>query len=146
MCSQRTESKHNRASMTRRYSYLAVATALLAVEVLIATRWHHLPLVRGSLGDVLVTPLLYFAALALRDFERWRLASWVLSVAFLTELAQRLHLADVLGLARGSLARVLVGDTFQWQDVACYLIGATLALGADSLVARLCARGASASR
>jgi Protein of unknown function (DUF2809) len=119
--------------MNRRYVYRVLALFLFAVEVLIATKLSHLPFVRGSLGDVLVTMLLYFAALAFRDFERWRLAATVFALACLIEGAQYLHLAQALGLAEGSVLRVVIGDTFQWADILCYLIGTALALALDLL-------------
>jgi Protein of unknown function (DUF2809) len=127
--------------MNRRYVYLSLALFLFAVEVLIATKLAHWAFVRGSVGDVLVTMLLYFAALALGDFERWRLATFVFGFACLTEVAQYLGLAEALGLAKGSVLRVIIGDTFQWADIGCYFIGTALALGLD-LLAR---RGAGAS-
>jgi glycopeptide antibiotics resistance protein len=117
--------------MPRRRVYLLLAILLFAVEVLIATKLAHLRFVRHSLGDVLVTMLLYCLALALRDFERLRLAAAVFVFACAIEVAQYLQLAQALGLARGSVLRVMIGEAFDWADVLCYFTGCALALGVD---------------
>ena len=122
--------------MKRRSVYLLLAIGLFAVEVLIATKLSHFAFVRGSLGDVLVTMLLYFAALSLRDFERWSLSACVFAFACLTEGAQYLHLAQALGLAKGSVLRVMIGDSFQWADILCYFVGSATALALDLLATR----------
>ncbi len=118
--------------MPRRRPYLVAALALLAVEVLIATKLSHWGFVRSSLGDVLVTMLLYCAALAVRDFERVRLALATFGFACLIEVAQYLGLAAALGLRPGSTLRIVLGDSFSWGDIACYLAGCLLALAIDA--------------
>jgi hypothetical protein len=123
--------------MKRRRVYLSCAIALFAIEVLIATKLSHLGFVRSSLGDVLVTMLLYCAALAIRDFERVRLAAAVFAFSCLVEAAQYFQLAPALGLAPGSVLRVMIGDSFSLADVACYLAGCAVALAADRAALRL---------
>jgi glycopeptide antibiotics resistance protein len=119
--------------MSRRRVYLLVAVALFALEVLIATELKHFRFVRYSLGDVLVTMLLYCLALALRDFERWRLAAIGFGFACSIEVAQYLQLAQRLGLAKGSALRIAIGDAFEWTDIACYFAGSVLAFTVDGL-------------
>jgi len=120
--------------MSRRRGYLLCAVALFAIEVLIATKLRHWSFVRSSLGDVLVTMLLYCAALAIRDFDRWRLALATFVFACAIETAQYLHLAQALGLAPGSILRVVIGDSFSWGDIGCYLAGCVIALGVDRAI------------
>jgi hypothetical protein len=118
-------------AVRRRRVYLACAVALFLVEVLIATKLRHLGFVRASLGDVLVTMLLYCAALAVRDFDRVRLSLAVFAFACLVELSQYWHLAEALGLKPGSVLRIMLGDSFSWGDIVCYLSGCLLALAVD---------------
>jgi hypothetical protein len=110
-----------------------VAVALLATEVLIATKLTHWPFVRGSLGDVIVTSLVYCAVLVVRDIRRLRLAMSVFAFACLVEVAQYLHLAQALGLARGSTLRIALGDSFEWGDIICYFVGSVATFGIDTL-------------
>lgn len=116
---------------SRRRGYLLGAVALFVIEVVIATKLSHWGFVRSSLGDVLVTMLLYCAALAVRDFERVRLALAIFGFACVIEAAQYLHLAQALGLEPRSALRVVLGDSFSWADVVCYFAGCLLALALD---------------
>jgi hypothetical protein len=117
--------------MTTRRRYALVALLLFATEVLIATRFAHVPLVRGSLGDVLVVMLLYCLVLSLRDVRRLRLAAAVFLFACAIELAQHFEVAPLLGLRHGSVASIVLGSTFQWTDILCYFIGCVAALVLD---------------
>ena len=118
--------------MPPRRAYLLVALALLLVEVLIATKLSHYRFVRSSLGDVLVTPLVYFAVLAVRELDRVRLAVAVLAFACLVEATQYLSLAQMLGLKPGSPLRIVLGDAFSWGDIACYAVGCAVAVALDA--------------
>ncbi|HYQ15053.1 MAG TPA: DUF2809 domain-containing protein [Polyangiaceae bacterium] len=122
--------------MKRRRVYLLCAVALFAIEVLIATKLSHWGFVRSSLGDVLVTMLLYCLALAFADFERVRLAAAIFVFSCAVEAAQYFQLAQALGLAPGSVARIVIGDSFSWADICCYLAGCVAALGLDFWLAR----------
>lgn len=119
-----------------RATYLVLALALFATEVVIATALQHWPFVRGSLGDVLVTSLVYCTALAIRDFERLRLGVGVFLFACLVESAQYFHVAAALGLAKGSALRIAIGDSFQWGDIVCYFVGCVVTFVIDTAVWR----------
>jgi hypothetical protein len=60
----------------------------------------------------------------------------VFGIACAIEVTQALQLAQLLGLAKGSVLRVALGDTFEWGDIFCYLTGSVLTFSADVLVAR----------
>lgn len=89
--------------------------------MLIATKGAGVPFVRGELGDFLVVILVYAAVRAVRPFPRTPLALAVFAFACAIEGAQALKLADVLGLT--GVARIVLGTTFQWADVAMYALG-----------------------
>lgn len=122
--------------MRHRAVYLSLAILIFVIEVLIATRLKNVPLVRGSLGDVLVVILIYCTALSLRDLHRVRLAVGVFLFACAIEGAQHFHLARALGLRPGGILWIALGATFQWADILCYLVGCAIALSLDLLITK----------
>ena len=114
--------RHRRLSARVRWALFALA--LFVTEVLIATVWKHVPFVRADLGDFLVVILLYACAKAVRpQLARTPLTIGIFVFAALLEFGQGLGLADRLGLAPGSVMRIVVGTTFQWTDLAMYFAG-----------------------
>ncbi len=118
--------------MPRRAIYLGAALALLVCELLVATVFQQIGWVRGELGDILAALLLYAALRLFRDDRPPLVALFVLAAAWALEIGQYFHLADALGLARGSLPSVLLGNTFSWVDLLMYAIGCAVAYAADT--------------
>lgn len=113
--------------MSRRF-YAAAFAVLLAAEVCIALFVHD-AFVRPYLGDVLVIVLLYCLGRGVLGVRgRW-LVPAVTALGVLAECLQYFRLADRLGLAEGSVLRVILGSTFDWKDLLCYLAGGVLLLG-----------------
>jgi Protein of unknown function (DUF2809) len=110
-----------------RWRWALAALALFILEVSIATVWARVPFVRADLGDYLVVILLYAAAKAVRPLRATPLALGLFAFAASVECAQGLGLADALGLPRGSVARIVLGTTFQWSDLAMYAAGCATA-------------------
>jgi hypothetical protein len=107
-----------------RAQWVVFASALFAVELLIATVGRHLPVVRADLGDYLVVILIYAAAKSVRPGLRaLPLACACFALGVAVEIAQALSLADRLGLARGSAASIALGNTFGFSDLAMYAAG-----------------------
>lgn len=107
--------------MTRRF-YCGAFALLLAAEVCIALFVHD-AFVRPYLGDVLVIVLLYCLGrgpLGIRG--RWLIPA-VTAAGLLAEGLQYFRLADRLGLGPASPLRVILGSTFDWADLGCYLAG-----------------------
>ena len=109
--------------MNARRWWALAALGLFVTEVLIATVWKRVPFVRADLGDFLVVILLYAMARAVRPFRALPLAAGVFGFGVLVECAQGLGLADMLGLEPGSVARIVLGTTFQVSDLFMYLAG-----------------------
>jgi len=122
---------------TQRLRYGIIALVLLLVEVVIALKVPHATFVRDSLGDVLVVVLLYALALAVREFDRSRVALAVFLFACFIELCQYFQLAQTLGLRRNGVLWVAIGSTATWGDIGCYLAGAAVALVGDVLFVRV---------
>lgn len=107
--------------MTRRFYCIAFA-ALLAVEIFIALFVHD-SFVRPYLGDVLVIVLLYCLGRGPISCKGKWLAPVVTALGALAEGLQYLRLADRLGMGSASPLRVILGSTFDWADLLCYLTG-----------------------
>lgn len=117
--------------MTFRPNYLVVATALFVVEVAIARGSIPSAFVRNSVGDVLVIPFLYFLLRGLTKATSSVALVVGLAAGLTAEVLQYLHLADLLGLKQGSLAYIVLGNTFSWLDLLMYSIGGVLAAWLD---------------
>lgn len=113
-------------------AYAFAAAGLFAVEVLIALYGEGF--VRHTLGDVLATALVYMGVRTI--FAARALYAAVFAFAFSAgvEIAQALDLIDVLGLEDVRLARLVLGTTFSWGDMAAYGVGAAGALSTDKAV------------
>lgn len=107
--------------------YALIACIVFLMEVVIATQLHAWPWIRGSLGDVLVVVLMYFALLTLWRVRPLPLALGVFAFACGVELAQLMRINDLLGVPRDSMLGIMIGNTASWSDVAMYAIGAALA-------------------
>ncbi len=115
-----------------RRRYLAIAAATLLAEVGIARFCAAGTFVRGSLGDVLAVFFLYFLVRGLFTKAGPRLAAAVsIGTGVALELLQGVHFADRLGLPRGSLLSIALGNTFSVADLAMYAVGGLVALALD---------------
>lgn len=110
-----------------------LAALLFLIEVFIALFVHD-AFIRPYVGDVLVVMLLFFAVRAFWQAPPLPLAAGVLGFAVLVEFAQALHLIDRLGWSHSTLAKVVLGNTFQWGDLVCYLIGSIVSLSVAGIV------------
>ena len=109
--------------MHLRAKYLLITTGLFTAEVLIATIFSHIVFVRSYLGDYLVVILIYYLVKSIRDVSAPILCVGVFLFACGVEILQYFHTADLLGLARGSLLSILIGNRFSWMDILMYLAG-----------------------
>lgn len=107
--------------MNRRF-YCGAAALLLAAEVCIALFVHD-AFVRPYLGDVLVILLLYCLGRGVLEIRGSWLVPGVTALGVLAEGLQALRLADRLGLGPASPLRIILGSTFDWADLLCYLAG-----------------------
>jgi hypothetical protein len=117
--------------MTFRPNYLLVAAALFVVEVAIARGYIPGAFVRNSIGDVLVIPLLYCFLRGVTKSSPSVALAVGLAAGLTAEVLQYLHLADLLGLKKGSLPYIVLGNTFSWSDLLMYSIGGVLAAWLD---------------
>lgn len=103
-------------------NYFALTLILFIVEALIAIYVHD-QFIRPYFGDFLVVVLLYCF---LKSFVRvavWKAAAMVLAFSFFIEFTQYLNLIEKLGLQDSGLAKAVMGTSFSWEDMICYIAG-----------------------
>lgn len=106
-------------------TYFLLALFLFWFEVLIALFVHD-DFVRPYVGDFLVVMLLYCFTRSFLNLNLHLTLFLVLSFAFAVEIAQYFSLVHHLGLQDYPLATTLIGNSFDWQDLLAYTIGAVL--------------------
>lgn len=108
-------------------NYFLYTLLLFLVEVVIATTLKDVVWIRSYLGDVIVVWLVYTFILSFVSFQdKARLTFWVLMFAFVVEIAQYFNIAEKLGFENGSIMSILIGNSFSWLDMGCYLLGASV--------------------
>ncbi|MET7037386.1 DUF2809 domain-containing protein [Elizabethkingia miricola] len=114
--------------------YYFIATIILFItEVLIATVFKDLFFVRAYLGDVLVTILLYTFVKIFFNISPGKLLIGVFIFSVFIEVLQYFNIADLLGLKRGSIAYIVVGNSFSWIDIIYYGAGCLIAFVVERL-------------
>ncbi len=110
-----------------RLPYVAAAALLLAIEIAIAL-FIKGGFVRHTLGDFLVVILLYAALRGVFPVGARAAAALTFAFACLIEAAQA---AGLFACVSSPAARIALGATFAWTDIAAYAAGAAFALLAD---------------
>ncbi|GAB2815209.1 ribosomal maturation YjgA family protein [Ferruginibacter profundus] len=118
------------------YRYFLLAVALFITEIMIALYVHD-TIVRPYIGDLLVVILIYCAVKAFINTPVLKTAIAVLLFAFAIETLQYLKIVEVLGLQQSKLARVIIGTSFEWGDIAAYIAGILVVLVAEKLSGNL---------
>ncbi|KIA89987.1 ribosomal maturation YjgA family protein [Kaistella jeonii] len=104
--------------------YLLLSTVIFLIEVLIATVFKDIVFVRSYLGDVIVVMLIYTLVLTFFKVEnRTKLITGIFIFSVIVEVLQYFKIADVFGLKPGSIAAIVVGNSFSWIDILCYAAG-----------------------
>lgn len=111
--------------------YALVAAIILAVEIVIALFIRD-AFIRPIFGDVLAVMLVYCALLSVFEMPRYFAAWFAFFVGVAIELMQYLGMLSILGLEDNPLARVVLGTTFTWEDIAAYAAGAIAAFVIDN--------------
>jgi hypothetical protein len=107
--------------------FFFIALGAFGLEILVATVFAGIPFIRGSMSDFLVVIFIHVAILTVYHINPTPLAIGVFLFAALIEVGQYFHFADALGLARGSLLSILLGNTFSLHDMLMYALGAVAA-------------------
>ena len=108
------------------WGYSLLAISLLLIEIAIAKYsdgW-----IRSYVGDIIVVILIYSALMAVVNFNKKAVILFTLILAFAIEFSQYFKLAEMLGFEKGSIAYIVLGNTFSAEDLVCYIIGGLLIL------------------
>lgn len=107
--------------------YLLLSTVIFLVEVSIATIFKDIVFVRSYLGDVLVVMLIYTLILSFFEIEnRTKLIIGIFIFSVFVEVLQYFKIADILGLKPGSIAAIVVGNSFSSIDILFYAAGSVI--------------------
>lgn len=107
--------------------YFLLSILIFLIEVLIATVFKDVFFVRAYLGDVIVVMLIYTLILSFFRVENLpKLIVGIFIFSVIVEFLQYFKIADVLGLKPGSVAAIVVGNSFSWIDVLCYAVGCVI--------------------
>ncbi|MET3536548.1 ribosomal maturation YjgA family protein [Chryseobacterium limigenitum] len=106
--------------------YFVLTILIFLVEVLIATKLKNIFFVRAYLGDVIVVILLYTFVKSFFIINNQKLILGILAFSCLIEFAQYFNIAEKLGFREGSLMYIVIGNSFSWIDILCYVAGCLL--------------------
>ena len=106
-----------------RVIYGFIALLLFLAEVMIAIYCKH-GFIRAYFGDVLVTILLC-ALVRVVFLKSWLVSPLVFAFSVFVEWTQYLKLATHLGV-EGTVLGVIIGTSFSWIDILCYLAGCAI--------------------
>jgi Protein of unknown function (DUF2809) len=113
------------ATFNLRYFYWTVL--LLVTEICIAVFMRE-QFIRPFIGDVLVVILIYCLIKTFWNI-RVRVASFsVFAFACTIEVLQYFNLVGLLGLQKYQLLVIILGSTFDWNDILAYAIGTAVIL------------------
>lgn len=113
--------------------YFFLAAVLFLMEVLIAIFIHD-SIIRPYIGDFLVVILLYCFLKSFLDVHFLKLSLAVLLFSYAIELLQYFDWVDRLGLERSTLARIVLGTSFEWIDLLAYTLGIVLVIVIEKLI------------
>lgn len=107
--------------------YFACALLIFLLEVLIALFVED-QFIRPYLGDVLVVILIYCFLKSFLNLKVLTAALLVLAFSFVIEFLQFLNIVEKLHLEESKIARTVIGTSFSWMDVICYITGIAIVL------------------
>lgn len=109
--------------LTFNFKNLIIAVIIFVIEFLIATTFKDIVFVRSYLGDVLVVMLMYYFVKAFVQVNNTKLIIALLIFSCVIEFLQYFHFAEVIGFKDNKIAMIVLGNSFSWIDILCYLAG-----------------------
>lgn len=113
--------------------YFAFTILFFLIELTIAMYVHD-SFVRPYLGDVLVVVLIYCFIKSFLKIKIWKTALFVLLFSFAIEFLQYLNIVEKLNLQHSKIARTVLGTSFCWHDILCYVVGIALVISVEYLL------------
>lgn len=119
---------------TLRFSktYFIATLAILTLEIIIALYIRD-RFIRPYVGDIFAIILVYTFLKTWLHATKLVVAIAALFVAFVIEFLQALHFIEHIGLSHNTFAKILLGTSFSWLDLLCYLAGFLLIVLVEKL-------------
>jgi len=121
--------------LTFNIKYFFLTILIFIAEVLIALFVHD-TIIRPYIGDVLVVILIYCFIKSFLKLPVLAVAVFVLLFSFGIEFLQYLNIVEKLGLQESKIARTVIGTSFAWIDLVCYIAGIIIILIAEKAFAK----------
>lgn len=118
--------------MNRRLVYFILTFVCFIFCILILILLSSQPVIRGFVGDIIVTILIYCFVKIFIDFNPLKLSVAVLVFSYLVEVLQYFNLIDIIGLGNNQIARIIIGATFDYRDLFAYTLGILIIYFIDS--------------
>ncbi len=103
-------------------NYFILTLLLFFIEVIIALFIRD-RILRPYGGDYLVVILIYCIIKTFSDSPPYSTAVGVLLFSYLVETLQYFNLIYILGWEKSTTAKILIGNSFAWIDIAAYTLG-----------------------
>lgn len=103
-------------------NYFALTVILFVIEICIAIFVND-AFVRPFLGDVIVVWFMYYFIRSFIAIKPIYIAFFTLLFSFAVEIGQYFKLIEILGLQEYKWARIVIGTSFSWWDLLCYVVG-----------------------
>ncbi len=115
--------------------YLLLTLLLFIIEICIA-KFFHDKFIRPYFGDLLVVILIYCFVKSFWNIPYKKAAIGVLLFAFFIETLQYFHLVKRLGLQHNTLAKTIIGSSFNVFDLVMYSCGILIVVLVESICSK----------
>lgn len=103
-------------------TYFALAVFIFIIELFIALFVHD-SFVRPYFGDILVIILIYCFIKSFIKLTVLQASLFTLIFSFTLEFLQFINSVEKLHLENNKIAKTIIGTSFSWMDLLCYLLG-----------------------
>jgi hypothetical protein len=114
-------------------SYFVLTVLLFIIEVLIAAFVYD-NFIRPYVGDYLVVILMYSFGMSFISVAPWKMILATLVFSYAIETFQYFNLVGILGLQHSRIANIVIGNSFSWNDIIAYTLGALTLLGTEQFL------------
>jgi len=99
-----------------------VFTILLLIEIFIALFLNG-GFIRNYGGDIIVVWVIYFFVRMFIPKKFKLMPLYIFIFAVFVEFLQYIDIVSILRLQNNALLRTIIGTSFSWIDILCYLVG-----------------------
>jgi hypothetical protein len=110
--------------------YFILTILFLIIEIIIAVYVND-RFIRPFLGDMFVVILIYCFVRTFLKIDVKRTIILVLGIAFTVEALQYFDFIKLLGLQNSTPAKIILGNTFSFEDLGMYLLGGFVIWGTE---------------